>query len=160
MEQRKILLAYYSRTGTTKKVAEAIAGQLKCDTEEIQDVRSRKGLFGWLRSGREAMRKVLPPIRETTRDPGQYDLVIVGSPVWASTMASPIRTWLDRHKPELINTVALFCTSGGADSGHTLPDMGMYCPCDSLANAVFLRRDVEAGRLADRVSSFIAALNR
>jgi hypothetical protein len=38
--------------------------------------------------------------------------------------------------------------------------MGAYCHCDSLANAAFLRRDVEAGRLADRVGSFIAALNR
>jgi len=160
MEPRKILLVYYSRSGTTKKVAEAIAAQLKCDTEEIQDVRSRKGLFGWLRSGREAMRRVLPPIRETTRDPGQYDLVIVGSPVWGSTMASPIRTWLDRQKPKLVNTVALFCTSGGADSGHALPDMGAYCACDSLANVSFKHSDVSSGRFADEVASFIADLNK
>jgi flavodoxin len=160
MEQKKILLVYYSRSGTTRKFAEAVAARLKCDTEEIQDVRSRKGLFGWLRSGREAMRKVLPPIRETTRDPTAYDIVIVGSPVWASTMASPVRTWLDRQKGKIINTVALFCTSGGADGGHTLPDMGAYCTCDSLANIAIPRRDVESGRLDDKVSSFVAALNR
>jgi flavodoxin len=160
MEPKKILLVYYSRSGTTRKFATAVAARLKCDTEEIQDVRSRKGLFGWLRSGREAMRKVLPPIREMTRDPTAYDLVVVGSPVWASTMASPVRTWLDEHKRELINTVALFCTSGGVDSGHALPDMGIYCACDSLANLTVRRRDIESGRFDDKVASFVAALNR
>jgi flavodoxin len=160
MEQRKILLVYYSRSGTTKKFAEALAAQLKCDVEEIQDVRSRKGLFGWLRSGSEAARKILPPIREPTKNPGTYDLVIIGSPVWASTMASPVRTWLDRHKDELVNTVALFCTSSGADSGHTLPDMGAYCHCDSLVNMAIEHKAIASGQFADKVTSYVAALKR
>ena len=39
----KILVAYYSRTGTTRKVAETIAGILKCDIEEVLDKKSRFG---------------------------------------------------------------------------------------------------------------------
>jgi len=59
---KKILVVFYSRTGNTKKVGEAIAGELNCDTEQIMDVKSRMGIFGWLRSGREAMKEVIAPI--------------------------------------------------------------------------------------------------
>lgn len=156
---RKTLLVYYSRSGTTRKVAEAIAAELRCDIEEIQDVRSRKGLFGWLRSGREAIRKARPEIKPMNKDPESYDLVIIGTPVWASTMASPVRTWLNANQKKLINLVALFCTMGGEDRGHAIPDMGEYCHCDSLASLAVRRKDVASGAFEQKVKDFVRQLS-
>jgi flavodoxin len=42
----KTLVVYYSRTGTTRKVAEAIAGILRCDIEEVVDTKKRSGILG------------------------------------------------------------------------------------------------------------------
>ena len=51
----KVLVAFYSRTGSTKLVAEAIAQALNADVEEIKDKKDRNGIFGFLKSGYEAV---------------------------------------------------------------------------------------------------------
>jgi flavodoxin len=157
MAEKKALVVYYSRTGVTKEVAEAIVQALGCDTEEIQDVRSRKGLFGWLRSGFEAAQKKCPEIKPSTRNPSDYELVVIGTPVWANTMASPVRTWLTRHQRQF-EKIALFCTMGGSDNGHTFPDIGGYCDADSLAQLVLRKAEVTSGQFAARVREFVARL--
>ena len=59
----KPLVVFYSRTGVTKEVGEHISKLLKCDKEEILDIKSRAGPLGYIRSGREAMRKQTPNIK-------------------------------------------------------------------------------------------------
>jgi len=46
----KTLVVYYSRTGKTKFVAEKIAVELKADVEEVVDLKSRSGRFGFLKA--------------------------------------------------------------------------------------------------------------
>ena len=52
----RILVVDYSRTGNTHLVAKAIAHVCGADLERIREVRSRRGLWGYLRSAREAMK--------------------------------------------------------------------------------------------------------
>lgn len=111
MENKKIIVVYYTRTGTTKKVAEAIAENLKCDIEEIVDTKNRKGIFGWLRSGSDAMRERLAVIKDIKHNPAAYDMVIMGTPVWGSNLTPAIRTYITQNKRNLKN-VAFFCTAG------------------------------------------------
>jgi len=62
----KILLIYYSRTGFTKKIAELLAAEGESHVEAIKDVKSRRGLFGYMRSAFEALKKsclILNPCR-------------------------------------------------------------------------------------------------
>ncbi|MBE3088681.1 MAG: flavodoxin family protein, partial [Actinobacteria bacterium] len=47
-KSRNILVVYYSRTGTTRKVAEYITKQLGADMEEIIDMKKRSGIWGFL----------------------------------------------------------------------------------------------------------------
>ena len=94
----KPLVVFYSRTGTTKKVAESLKKLLKCDSEEILDVKSRKGPIGYLMSGREASMKKLARIKETKKNPSFYDIVLIGTPVWAGTMSTPVRTYISQNK--------------------------------------------------------------
>ena len=53
----RILVVDYSRTGNTHLVAKAIAHDCGADLERIREVRSRRGLWGYLRSAREAMKE-------------------------------------------------------------------------------------------------------
>jgi menaquinone-dependent protoporphyrinogen IX oxidase len=53
---------------------------------------------------------------------GEYDLVLIGTPIWACTMASPVRSFLQEYK-EKLPRVAFFCTMGGDDASDTFSEM-------------------------------------
>ena len=76
----KILVAYYSRNGHTKKVAEIIADTLNADIDEIKDKKSRKGIIGFLIAGYDATRGKATDIN-FSKNPADYDVVILGGPV-------------------------------------------------------------------------------
>jgi multimeric flavodoxin WrbA len=96
---------------------------LRCDVEELVDKKSRKGLFGYLRSGREAMRKKLGEIEAVKKNPLLYDMIIIGTPIWASNMSSPVRTYLSNNKGKC-KKVAFFCVMGGESFGKAFVEMG------------------------------------
>ncbi len=108
------LIIYFSRTGRTRKVAEAIQEATGFDLEEIKEKAGRVGTLGFLKSGMESTRRMLPQIIPLTNDPSQYDIVIIGTPIWASNMSSPIRAFITDYKNK-INQITLFCTGDGVD---------------------------------------------
>lgn len=134
-----------------------VAARLKCEVEGIQDVRSRRGLFGWLRSGREAVRRELPAIRPTLKDPGEYELVVLGSPVWAGTVASPLRTYIAQNQGRF-KRIAVFATCGGVDADRALQEIAELCGQRPLATRAFRNREVRAGTFASTVEEFAAAI--
>ncbi|GAG62004.1 unnamed protein product, partial [marine sediment metagenome] len=109
----KILVAFYSRSGKTKKVAKAISDILKCDKEEIFDIKSREGILGFLSAGTDANFRRLTAIKEIKNTPSLYDLVIIGTPIWSSNISTPIRTYLFLYKEEF-KKLAFFCTRLGS----------------------------------------------
>jgi flavodoxin len=105
----KILVVSYSRSGNTKKIAEQIAKKLDADFDEVIDMKDRhRKIIGWLIAGKDAMAKEKTEIKYK-KDPTEYDLVIVGTPIWAWTMTPAIRTYLTENK---FSEVAFFCTYG------------------------------------------------
>ncbi|MCL2687987.1 MAG: flavodoxin [Methanobrevibacter sp.] len=118
----KILITYYSRTNITKKVAETIQKNLDCDIEEIIDLKNRSGIFGWIKSCVDAIRGKETKIKPLGKDPSDYDLVIIGTPVWASTMSSATLTYLKENK-EKFKEVSFFCTCGSGGYEETFSKM-------------------------------------
>ena len=115
----KALVTFFSRTGNTRKVGKDIAANLRCDIDEITDLKDRsRKIIGWLVAGKDATQKRLTTIKHE-KDPSLYDLVVIGTPVWAWTMTPAIRTYLTRNK---FKEVAFFCTNGGQE-GKTLQHM-------------------------------------
>ncbi len=106
----KALVLYYSRTGTTRKVAEEIASALSADLEELKDHRKRSGPIGFIKSGFEARAHKTVALEPLSHDLSTYDLIVVGTPVWASTMCSPVRTLL-LNSALRGHKVAWFCTA-------------------------------------------------
>src|SRR3990172_13104609 len=104
---KKILVAYYSRTGTTRKVAELIAQKLGAELEEIKDTVDRSGIKGYLLSGRDATLKRLTELYPIAKNPADYDLVLVGTPIWSWNVSAPIRTYVTQQKNNL-KSIAYF----------------------------------------------------
>jgi flavodoxin len=115
----KILIAYYSRSGKTENVAKEIAQTLDADLDRVIDKKNRKGIFGWISAGRDAMKENKTEI-EHKKNPKDYDLVIVGTPTWASTITPAIRTYLTKHK---FKKIAFFTTASGLDGTETFNKM-------------------------------------
>src|SRR3974390_2834355 len=113
MAASRILVIYYSRTGTTREVARSLTAALQCDSEEIVEDGSRRGMLGYLRSLLGALRQSPARIAAAGKDPSSYDLIVIGTPVWAWSVSSPVRAYLIGNRARL-PAVAFFCTLGGA----------------------------------------------
>jgi flavodoxin len=154
----KVLVAYYSRTGHTRAVALEIAARCDADVEEIRDsVTKRSGVLGYFRCGREALRKTLPPIEPAKHDATRYDLVILGTPVWASHMASPLRSFASAQAGKL-ERIAVFCTQGGNGAPKVLAEVAELAGKRPLATLALTQADVDKARYVERLDAFVAAL--
>jgi len=154
----RILVVFYSRTGNTRRAARAIARATDADVEEIEDRASRRGLLGYLKSAYEALKQGQPTIVLPRRDPSAYDIVLVGSPTWASALPGPVRAYLTRFAGRL-PAVAFFVTCGGSGAENVLVQMGRAAVKQPLATLILTQRDV--GRApAVLIGEFVDSLLR
>ena len=149
----KILVAFYSRTGTTQKVAMALAEKLGADTEEIRDTIDRSGVKGYLISGRDAMKRRLTQLKPLKFDPSGYDLVIIGTPIWGWNVSVPTRTYVEenRHK---FRQVAFFCTMGGSGDNKAFLEMEKIIQKKPLATLALKTVEVTKGNFSEKLKSF------
>ena len=150
----KTLIVYYSRTGTTKKVAEQIQKSLNCDIEELIDTKNRMGFFGYIFGGRDAVMKKTTVINKVKTDVSKYDLIILGTPDWGSTMTPALRTYIIDNKDKFKN-VALFCTAGGSNHDGTIREMGSLCEKVSLASIGLRMGEVKSGEFVAKLNEFV-----
>jgi len=141
----RALVVFYSRAGHTREIAEAIAGELQCDTEEIIDTANRPGPMGYLTSRRQARKGELTRIGPVRKDPTRYDIVIVGTPVWFGSLTAPVRTYLHEYGKKL-KKVSFFATFSGVTTGTTFEEMEELCgksPAGTLVvNTMAIKDDV------------------
>ncbi len=156
----KTLVVYYSRTGNTRKIGKELAVALKADVEELNDGKSRKGPVGFILAGREAMKQTPVKLRLLSHDPATYDMVVVGSPVWANTICSPVRTFLAQNRGRL-RQVAWFCTSGSVQPGYAINGFNAMTEESGSVPAATLglgRKEIK-GDHSEKLSAFAASLS-
>jgi len=154
----KTLVVYYSRTGVTKKVAEQIAGALGADVEELSDTKKRGGPLGFASAAKDAMLKKCVPIGSVRNNAADYDLVVVGTPVWANTMCSAVRTYLTEHGRE-IRRAAFFCTTHSSGIEEANQQMQALAGCQTVATAGFRQKHVKKDTYIDELDAFLNAIN-
>ena len=148
----KTLIVYYSRTNVTKQIATKIRDELDCDLEEITDGGKYNGKIGYMKGGMNATMGRTSEIDPVSKNPTDYDLVIIGTPVWASNMATPIYTYLLQYKNQIKN-LASFCTciSGGYEK--TLENIGEVTGKSQIATMFLNAKDVENPQ--EKINTFI-----
>jgi flavodoxin len=154
----KVLVAFYSRTGRTRRVAEDLASHLHADLEEIIDKKNRKGLLGFLRAGRDAMKGIPAEIAAPAKDPANYDLVLVGTPIWGGRITPAVRTYLDSGKTSL-KDFAFFLTSGNTASESVLPAVRELAGKEPRAHTSFTDQDLkDKGAYEKKMGAFLFSL--
>ena len=156
-EIMKILVVYYSRTGTTGKVAKAIQAKLECELEELIDTVKRSGFFGYIRCGFQAARKKITVLKPMKHDPSEYDLVLIGTPVWAGVMSTPARTFLHEYK-EKFDKVAFFCTCGN-NKYNPFDEMEVLVGKKPLGTMGLTAKAVKKGEYSSELKKFIKKMD-
>lgn len=159
MTRKKILVTYYSRTGTTRKIGEELAEKLKADKEEIIDTKDRSGVKGYITAGRDAMKKTLTEIKKTESNLAEYDLVLIGTPIWAWNVSTPVRTFLAQNC-NWIQKTAFFCTMGGSGDMKAFDEMISICGKRPTATLSLTTKDVKKNRYAERLDAFVSAMRK
>lgn len=123
----KRIVIYYSFGGNTRKIAEKIQKALGADAAEIRTVKPYSGSYDDVvnQGQREVNSGFMPAIQPLDVDLKQYDVVILGTPVWWYTFAPAMKTFL--NNADLSGKeVYPFATNGGW-IGHTFKDLTKAC---------------------------------
>lgn len=114
----KTAVIYYSMSGNTAQTAQKIAAVLGADLIPVEPVKAypSKGMRKFIWGGKSAVMGDRPRLNPYRFD-GGYDRVILGTPVWASSFAPPIRSFIHENRAALAGkSIAAFaCFSGGGD---------------------------------------------
>ncbi len=136
-----ILLVYYTRTGSTREVAQDLARHLQCDVEEIIDKKDRSGTAGYFATLLDRLLRRLSDIQPSMKDPGNYDLVVMGGPVWMGSVAAPLRAYILRHRPR-INEFAYFCSFGGWAPEKSLEEVETLLDKEAVSSLLVMRSEI------------------
>ncbi len=154
----KKLVVFYSRTGTTKKVAQRLSLEIGAECEEINDRKKRAGLFGFFSAGFDAIRRKKTVIDPAEKAPDDYDLVLVGTPIWAGAMTPAVRTYLADNRGK-IKKIVFFATGGEIPKDQVWADMETVVGQAPLAAWAAVAKTVQSGEYVVRLKDFAAKLH-
>ena len=128
LSNQKVLVAYFSATGTTKQVAENLAKATNADIYEIKPVVAYTDAdLNWRNSNSRSSvemndKSSRPEMVADNFSVKEYDTVFLGFPIWWGTAPHIVETFLE--KQDFSNkTIILFATSGSSGMGNTDKDL-------------------------------------
>ena len=157
----KPLVVYWSwsETHNTKVVAEMLKEKTGADLAVIEMVTPYPSDFGGAAQAgqRDKAQTKAPAIKDIGVDVSKYDPIYVGTPIWFSSYAPPVRTFLQNYDLKG-KTVALFCTHGqGNPATFTyLSDMKALFPDFTFFPEVFAHKGTEAANAGPALDAWIA----
>ena len=110
------LIVYYSRSGTSRIVADTLKEQLACNIEGIHSTKDREGFLGVLTCVFDQLLNRDDTLQPLEKNPNNYNPVILVSPVWVGKLASPARTFIKQTRLDG-KDIYLMLTYNGSLSG-------------------------------------------
>ena len=129
----KKLIAYFSASGTTKKVAEMISEAAGADLYEIKpkELYTKADLDWMNKKSRSSVemsdKKLRPELDDSNAHIENYDEIVLGFPIWWYVAPTIINTFLESYNLKG-KTVIPFATSGGSGTGKTNEKLAPSCP--------------------------------
>lgn len=125
MKGSKVLVAYFSATGTTKAVAQRLASVTGGELYEIQPEQPYTDAdLDWNdRQSRSSVEmnnpQSRPAIKGKKKNMADYDVVFIGYPIWWNLAPTIVNTFIESHDLKG-KTVIPFATSGGSSIGNSV----------------------------------------
>jgi Flavodoxin len=159
MPGHKALVVYYSHSGHTDRAAKRVAARIGADIARIIPGREFRWPLGLWRATRMALRAETLAIKPIAPDPTTYDLVLVGTPIWAHHISPPIRSWLAGNKDRL-RDYACFYTYGGFGWPEAGEDMARVMGRSPAAVLEISRQDEGRDSFEEKLNSFVRVIGQ
>lgn len=104
----KALVVYYSLTGKTEAAAQAIADYLKVKIIKIEEIGFRRGIWGFIKSGFEAVTGSCSELKPMDFDLSEYDTILIGSPVWAGSPTPAVNAFISEAELKRKKVIIFF----------------------------------------------------
>lgn len=141
----KILIAFYSWSGNTKKIAQLIQKYSGGTLFEIIPSNPYPPVFH--RCTEQARQEIQsgfkPALQDTVDNIKDYDTVFIGTPNWWSTLAPPVSSFLSEHNLAG-KTVIPFCTHGTGGKARCLADIASQVPKSKILDGFSVAGDTAA----------------
>lgn len=148
----RTLVAYFSASGVTAKVAERLAETIGADIFAIEpEVPYTKADLDWMdKTSRSTVEmndpSSRPAIARKRDNMEDYDTIFVGFPIWWYVAPTIINTFLESY--DLTGkTIIPFATSGGSGMGKTNEKLLPSCKGATLLDGMVLKADVSVAEL-------------
>lgn len=157
----KKAVVFYSLSGNTQAAAKEIAEGIGADLIELKLVKpfptekSKQLALG----GMQAMFGMKPAIQELSKNIKEYDVLILGTPIWAGTIAAPVHSFLNKYQV-LDKIVAVLTFSGGGDNKRCIAKLSKRLPRLKVEVTLANRDSDLAIHNADKIHHFIKEVER
>ena len=154
---KKILVAYFSASGTTARAARILADAVGADIYEIKPaVAYTKADLNWLNKKSRSSIEMndpasRPALQDKNADVAKYDTILVGFPIWWYSAPMIIHTFLESYD-FAGKTIALFATSGGSGFGKTAQTIAKCCPGAAIKGEILLNGGLDPAALKEWVN--------
>lgn len=121
---KKILIAYFSYSGNTEKVAKTIQAKTGADLFKIETATPYPTVYREVTNlaKQEKADNARPALKNKIENMSQYDVIFIGYPIWWYTAPMAVATFADSYDFSG-KTIITFCTSGGSPISDSTPDI-------------------------------------
>ncbi len=152
----KVLVVFYSRTGTSRQLASLLAESKGWAVGEITDARPGRG--DW-RCVLDSLLVRRPPIRYQGPPPEQFDAVVLAAPIWMYRLAGPMRSFVAQYR-EGLRTVAVMTSMGSRGAPNAVAEIADILGRSPVFAVAFTDREIQSGQCAPRLAGFAEAVDK
>lgn len=156
----KVLVAYFSASGVTAKLAERLASAIGADLHEIKPEKPYTSAdLDWRDSNSRSSvemkdKSFRPTIANSVENMDQYDTVFVAFPIWWYVAPTIINTFLEAYNLDGKKIIPL-ATSGSSGMGNTNKELAPSCKGATLEEGKRFAANAGEKELADWAKKFI-----
>ncbi|MDR1923568.1 MAG: hypothetical protein LBQ66_04255 [Planctomycetaceae bacterium] len=158
---KKILVAYFSRSGNTKFVADEIQKRINADVFRIETKTEYPTDYNKTVEIAEKEQKdnARPELKAKVENFESYDVIFLGFPNWWGTLPMSLFTFLESHDFSG-KTIIPFCTHNGTAFGRSLDDMKKLCPKANIVGGFEVRaQDIKTDATKKNVANWLDKIN-
>jgi flavodoxin len=157
----KTLIVYFSYEGNSALIAELLKTAISgADTLELkpEDSKKREGLAKFAWGGMQVMTHAKPKLKPYAAAIAQYELIILGTPVWAGSYSPAMNSFLSQTKISG-KKLALFCCHSGG-KGKALDKLKAALAGNTIAGEIDFNkpRSLDREETAKRVQNWVGSL--